>query len=280
MAKPKDKAAKFRTYRQKKGFKTVDGKKVSIYGKPKRIEPANEGWPHQDPRREGGIEGQERGYLQLPNTTWNPIKRKRVDGQDSGLWNPEPEARQMLEDWQWKNHPRDKKRREIEGINKTLRKTNSGQIDLKRHTRHTRRTGGKPIPRNEPMNPFLAGKGESMLRKYYPEGEERKHRGVPYQSDEPLRRGPRGTKPGTRMSKEAWEKKRKRLQMEMEEEARRKMEDDEFARWKQRWDQQNPEVRGEDPEDRRLHMWLDRRDFEQGGRNLPRNPRKKGVGFG
>ncbi len=218
MAKPEDKASKFRTYRQKLGFKTVDGKKVSIYGKPKQIKPMKEGWPHQDPRREGGIEGQERGYLLLPNTTWNPIKRKRVIGQDSGLWIPEPEARQMLEDWQWKNHPRDKKRREIEGINKTLRKTNSARIDLKRHTR---RTGGKPISRNEPMNPFLAGKGESMLRKYYPEGEERKHKGVPYQSDEPLRRGPRGTKSGTRMSKEALEKKRRQLQMDMEDEERR-----------------------------------------------------------
>ena len=274
MALPKDKP-KPRVYRKKKGFKTVDGKKVPIYGKPEWLMPPKRpGFPHQDPRSKGGIEGQERYYLQLPHTTWNPIKRFP---DDSGWWSEEPEARQMLEDWQWKNHPRDKKRREIEGINKTLRKTNSGQIDLKRHTR---RSGGKPIPRNEPMNPFLAGKGESMLRKYYPEGEERKHRGAPYQSDAPLRRGPRGTKPGTRMSKEAWEKKRKRLQMEMEEEAQRKMEDDEFARWKQRWDQQNPKVRGEDPEDRRLHMWLDRRDFEQGGRNLPRNPRKKGVGFG
>ena len=71
------------------------------------------------------------------------------------------------------------------------------------------------------MNPFLAGKGDQALKKYYPKGERRGAGLGKWFSDAPLRRGPRGTKPGTRMAKEAWEKKRRQLQMDMEDEERR-----------------------------------------------------------
>jgi len=53
-----------------------------------------------------------------------------------------------------------------------------------------------------------------------------------------------------------------------------------FERWKQRWDQQNPKVRGEDPEDRRLRLWLDRRDFEYEEKHRKHEEKHPGIGFG
>ena len=230
MALPKDKP-KPRVYREKRGFKTVDGKKVPIYGKPEWLLPPKPGFPRPDP-----------GSRPQNYYPTHPKTGVRGRGEIS-----EREARWRIENAHRK-HPRDKGFWDIKEINKILQKTNFGQV-RKASKWHEgpdppRRLGGKSIPKNEPMNPSLAGKGDLALRRLFREGEESK-------------RGPRGTKPGTKMAKDALERELERKRERLRERQNEMLD---------------PEHQQEKVEQ---EQWEQRKRLNQ-----PRNLRKSGVEFG